>query len=45
LIDRAEILAIASDLGLAAEIVEKDYVLGWLLNGIYSHDALAPADD
>jgi predicted nucleotidyltransferase component of viral defense system len=43
LIDRGEILAVATDLGLAAEIVEKDYVLGWLLKGIYSHEALAPA--
>jgi predicted nucleotidyltransferase component of viral defense system len=43
LIDRGEILAVATDLGLAAEIVEKDYVLGWLLRGIYSHEALAPA--
>jgi predicted nucleotidyltransferase component of viral defense system len=43
LIDRGEILAVATDLGLAAEIVEKDYVLGWLLRGIYSQEALAPA--
>jgi hypothetical protein len=32
LIDRGEILAVATDLGLAPEIVEKDYVLGWLLD-------------
>jgi hypothetical protein len=31
LIDRGEILAVATDLGLALEIVEKDYVLDWLL--------------
>jgi predicted nucleotidyltransferase component of viral defense system len=43
LIDRGEILAVATDLGLAPEIVEKDYVLGWLLKGIYSHEALARA--
>jgi predicted nucleotidyltransferase component of viral defense system len=43
LIDRGEVLAVATDLGLAPEIVEKDYVLGWLLKGIYSHEALAPA--
>ena len=36
LIARSEILAVATDLGLAPEIVEKDYVLGWLLNGIYT---------
>jgi predicted nucleotidyltransferase component of viral defense system len=43
LIDRGEILAVATDLGLAPEIVEKDYVLGWLLKGIFSHEALARA--
>jgi predicted nucleotidyltransferase component of viral defense system len=43
LIDRGEILAVATDLGLAPEIVEKDYVLGWLLLGIYNHRALSPA--
>lgn len=43
MIDRGEILAVATDLGLAAEIVEKDYVLGWLLKGIYAHEELAPA--
>lgn len=43
MIDRGEILAVATDLGLAPEIVEKDYVLGWLLKSIYSHPALSPA--
>lgn len=43
MIDRAEILAVATDLSLAADVVEKDYVLGWLLAGIYGHEALAPA--
>jgi predicted nucleotidyltransferase component of viral defense system len=43
LIDRGEILAVATDLGLSPEIVEKDYVLGWLLKGIYDHPALSPA--
>ncbi len=42
MIDRAEILAVATDLSLRPEIVEKDYVLGWLLAGIYANDALAP---
>lgn len=42
MIDRAEILAVATDLSLAPEVVEKDYVLGWLLAGIYAHEALAP---
>jgi predicted nucleotidyltransferase component of viral defense system len=43
LIDRGEILAVATDLGLSPEIVEKDYVLGWLLKGIYSHPSLSSA--
>jgi len=43
LIDRREILAVATDLGLSPEIVEKDYVLGWLLKGIYDHPGLSPA--
>jgi predicted nucleotidyltransferase component of viral defense system len=43
MIDRSEILAVATDLGLMPDVVEKDYVLGWLLAGIYAHDGLAPA--
>lgn len=43
MIDRAEILAVSTDLGLEPRVVEKDYVLGWLLAGIYAHEALAPA--
>ncbi len=41
MIDRTEILAIATDLGLSPEVVEKDYVIGWLLAGIYAQPALA----
>lgn len=41
MIDRREILDIASALGLLPHVVEKDYVLGWVLAGIYQHDALA----
>ena len=43
MIDRAEILAASTDLGLEPRVVEKDYLLGWLLAGIYAHEALAPA--
>jgi len=39
-IDRLEILEFARELGLTPEIVEKDYVLGWLLGGIFNHPAL-----
>jgi len=43
MIDRTEILAVATDLSLAPDVVEKDYVLGWLLAGIYAHDKPASA--
>jgi hypothetical protein len=39
-IDRRELLASAGNLGLLPNVVEKDYVLGWLLAGIYNHPAL-----
>lgn len=41
MIGRREILDIARTLSLRPQIVEKDYVLGWVLAGIYSHKALA----
>jgi predicted nucleotidyltransferase component of viral defense system len=40
-IDKREILEAASALGLLPNVVEKDYVLGWLLAGINAHPALA----
>jgi len=40
-IDRRELLAVAANLGLLPNVVEKDYVLGWLLAGIFDHPALA----
>jgi predicted nucleotidyltransferase component of viral defense system len=40
-IDRRELLAAAANLGLLPNVVEKDYVLGWLLAGIFNHPALA----
>jgi predicted nucleotidyltransferase component of viral defense system len=43
MIDRSEILEAATDLSLAPEVVEKDYVLGWLLAGIYRDAGLAQA--
>lgn len=41
MIDKREILAIAQQTSLTPHVVEKDYVLGWMLAGIYSHPALA----
>ncbi len=43
MIDRSEILAVASDLSLSSDVVEKDYVLGWLLAGIYANAELSAA--
>jgi predicted nucleotidyltransferase component of viral defense system len=40
MIDKREILETASALGLQPSVVEKDYVLGWLLAGIYAHPEL-----
>ncbi len=41
MIDRGEILGVATDLSLTPDVVEKDYVLGWLLAAIYAHPQLA----
>jgi predicted nucleotidyltransferase component of viral defense system len=40
MIDKREILETASALGLLPNVVEKDYVLGWLLAGINAHPDL-----
>jgi predicted nucleotidyltransferase component of viral defense system len=40
MIDKRDILEAASALGLLPNVVEKDYVLGWLLAGINSHPEL-----
>ena len=40
MIDRQEILERAGELSLAAHVVEKDYVLGWLLAGISAHPVI-----
>ena len=41
MIDRLEVRDSASVLGLRPQVVEKDYVLGWVLAGIYQHAALS----
>jgi len=40
MIDRREILDTATRVSLSPHVVEKDYALGWLLAGIYAHEAL-----
>ena len=37
MIDRQDIFDFSRELGLRPEIVEKDYVLGWVLSGIFAH--------
>lgn len=41
MIGKAEIIALAGQLGLNPHIVEKDYALGWLLAGIFANQRLA----
>lgn len=41
MIDKREILEAASALGLQPQVVEKDYVLGWVLAGIHANRELA----
>ena len=41
MIDKRDILDTASALGLTPHVVEKDYVLGWLLWGVSTHEAIA----
>lgn len=41
MIDRAEILRLANEFGLEARIVEKDYILGWVLAGVFRDPLLA----
>ena len=40
MINRHEILEFAREFGLAANVIEKDYTLGWLLSGINNHPDL-----
>ncbi len=41
MIDRREIFDLAAQTSLTPHVVEKDYVLGWMLAGIYAHEELA----
>ncbi len=43
MIERQEVMSLATDLSLAAGVIEKDYVLGWILAGIYADPELAAA--
>lgn len=43
MINRLEVMEFSREFGLDVHVVEKDYVLGWLLAGISSHDSLRSA--
>lgn len=43
MIERSELISLARELTLDLHVVEKDYVLGWLLAGIAAHPALSQA--
>lgn len=40
MIEKNEVLKLAQALGLQPETVEKDYILGWMLDGIFKHPQL-----
>ena len=40
MIDCLEIMEFSREVGLVPEVVEKDYVLGWVLGAIFSHQSL-----
>jgi len=37
LIDKSEIMDFSREFGLTANVIEKDYVLGWVFTGIFNH--------
>lgn len=41
MIGRQEVMDFAREFGLAAQVIEKDYTLGWLLAGIAAHPEIA----
>ncbi len=43
MIDRGEVLTIAGERDLRVDMIEKDYVLGWMLAEISTHPVLGPA--
>ena len=40
MIDKTEIMDFAKEFDLATQVIEKDYVLGWVLAGIFSHPVI-----
>lgn len=42
MIAKTEIMEFSREFGLSANVIEKDYVLGWLLAGIFHHIDISP---
>jgi predicted nucleotidyltransferase component of viral defense system len=42
MISKQELQSFSRELGIRLDVVEKDYVLGWLLAGINQHPVLGP---
>ena len=40
MIDKSEIMDFSREVGLTANVIEKDYVLGWVLAGIFNHSEI-----
>jgi len=45
MIDKIELMAFSRQFGLRASVVEKDYVLGWVLAGIFHHKEIGDAGE
>ena len=43
MIDKSEIMEFSREFGLRANVIEKDYVLGWVLAGIFNHAEIGTA--
>ena len=43
MIDKSEIMDFSREFGLVANVIEKDYVLGWILAGISNHTEVWPS--
>lgn len=41
MIEKNEVLKMATELGLRPDTIEKDYALGWMLRGIHQHPAVS----
>jgi hypothetical protein len=45
MVSREDLVAVADATGLTPPVIEKDYILGWLLKGVYQHPTLRERRD